>query len=123
MPAGAHTNTGGIIQQFYKIHPKEFALLKITDSVFQVAGIVANPFIIVDADGLSLIAAGMPRNEKPILAYVASLGKPPRDLKRILLTHSDLDHVGSRGTAGKAVEARARMPSRALSGVLIWRSR
>ena len=80
--------------------------MKITENVFLIPGVVANPFLILDADGLTLIDAGMPRNEQKILAYVVSLGKQPRDIKRILLTHSDLDHVGSLAALHAATGAR-----------------
>jgi glyoxylase-like metal-dependent hydrolase (beta-lactamase superfamily II) len=80
--------------------------VKITDTVFHIPGVVANPYLILDADGLTLIDAAMPRSEKKILAYVASLGRSPRDLKRILLTHSDIDHIGSLAALQKATGAR-----------------
>jgi glyoxylase-like metal-dependent hydrolase (beta-lactamase superfamily II) len=68
--------------------------MKIIDNVYLVPGVVANPYILVDADGLTVIDTGLPRSERKILAYVASLGKSARDMKRIILTHADLDHVG-----------------------------
>jgi len=80
--------------------------MKIIDHVYLVPGVVANAYILVDADGLSVIDAGLPRSEKKILAYVASLGKSPQDVKRILLTHSDLDHVGGLAALQKATGAR-----------------
>ena len=80
--------------------------MKIIDNVYVVPGVVANPYIIVDADGLTIIDTGLPRNEKTILAYVASLGKSARDVKRIILTHSDFDHVGSLAALHKLTGAR-----------------
>ena len=49
--------------------------MKIIDHVFVVPGLVANPYLIVDEDGLTVIDAGLPRREKKIRAYVTSLGK------------------------------------------------
>ena len=49
--------------------------MKIIDDVYVVPGVVANPYLIVDADGLTVIDAGLLRSQKKILAYVASLGK------------------------------------------------
>ena len=80
--------------------------MKIIDNVFVVPGVVANSYILVDADGLTIIDTGLPRSEKKILAYVASLGKPARDVKRVILTHSDLDHVGGLAALQKATGAR-----------------
>jgi glyoxylase-like metal-dependent hydrolase (beta-lactamase superfamily II) len=80
--------------------------MKIIDNVFVVPGVVANPYILVDADGLTVVDAGLPRSEKKILAYVASLGKSARAVKRIILTHSDLDHVGGLAALHKLTGAR-----------------
>jgi glyoxylase-like metal-dependent hydrolase (beta-lactamase superfamily II) len=80
--------------------------MKIIDNVFIVPGVMANPYIIVDIDGLTIIDVGLPRSEKKILAYVAGLDKSARDVKRIILTHSDLDHVGSLTALQKATGAR-----------------
>jgi metallo-beta-lactamase class B len=80
--------------------------MKITDHVFVVPGVVANPYIIEDADGLTIIDAGFPRNGKKILAYIAGLGKSARDVKRIIITHADLDHFGGLAALQKASGAR-----------------
>ncbi len=80
--------------------------MKVIDSVFLVQGVVANPYILVDPDGLTLVDAGLPRSEKKILAYIASLGKSPQDLKRIIITHADLDHYGGLAALQKATGAR-----------------
>jgi glyoxylase-like metal-dependent hydrolase (beta-lactamase superfamily II) len=81
--------------------------VKIIDNVFVVPKVVANPYMIVDPDGLTIIDTGIPRSENKILAYIASLGKSARDVKRILLTHSDLDHVGGLAGLQKATGARS----------------
>jgi len=80
--------------------------VEIIDNVFVVPGVMANPYILVDADGLTVIDTGLPRSEAKILAYVASLGNSARDVKRIILTHSDFDHVGSLAALHKATGAR-----------------
>jgi glyoxylase-like metal-dependent hydrolase (beta-lactamase superfamily II) len=79
--------------------------MKIIENVFVVPGVIANLYIIVDPDGLTIIDAGLPRSEKKILAYVARLGKSAQDVKRIILTHSDLDHVGALSDLQKATGA------------------
>jgi len=80
--------------------------MKIIDNVYVVPGVVANPYIIVDPDGLTVIDTGIPRSEKKILAYIVELGKSVRDVKRIILTHSDMDHVGGLAALQKATGAR-----------------
>ena len=80
--------------------------MKIADNIFLVPGVVANPYILVDSDGLTVIDTGLPGSQKKILAYITSLGKTARDVKRILLTHSDLDHVGGLAALQKLTGAR-----------------
>lgn len=69
--------------------------MQISQGIHQIPGIVANVFLIVEPDGLTLIDCGLPRNAPKILGYVQSLGRQARDIKRILITHADDDHYGS----------------------------
>lgn len=80
--------------------------MKIIDNVFVVPNVVANTYILVDTDGLTVIDAGLPGSTKKILRYIASLGKFPQDVKRIVITHSDLDHIGGLAALQKATGAR-----------------
>ncbi|HMB24620.1 MAG TPA: MBL fold metallo-hydrolase [Anaerolineales bacterium] len=80
--------------------------MKITDNAFVVPNVVANTYILVDTDGLTIIDAGLPGSTKKILGYIASLGKSPQDVKRIVITHSDLDHIGGLAALQKATGAR-----------------
>lgn len=80
--------------------------MKITENVFVVPNVVSNTYILMDADGLTIIDSGMPGSEKQIIAYIASLGKSAQDVKRIILTHSDIDHIGSLAALQKATGAR-----------------
>ena len=80
--------------------------MKIMNHVFLVPGVVDNPYILVDDDGLTVIDTGLPHSQEKILAYVASLGKLASDVKCILLTHLDLDHVGSLAALHKLTGAR-----------------
>lgn len=51
-------------------------------------------YIIVD-DGITIVDTGMGGNEKTILSTVKALGYGPSDIKRIIITHSHMDHIGS----------------------------
>ncbi len=68
--------------------------MEITANVHLIPNIVANPYLIMDPDGLTLIDTGLPGSDKKILNYISDLGRSPSDLKRIIITHSDMDHVG-----------------------------
>lgn len=80
--------------------------MKISENVYLVDGVVANPYILEDPDGLTIIDTGIPRSEKKILAFVAELGHSSGDIKRIILTHADMDHVGGLSALQKATSAR-----------------
>lgn len=80
--------------------------MKITENVFVVPGVVANPYLLIDENGVTVIDAGLPRSEKKILAYLAGLGKTPQDVKQIIITHSDYDHVGGLAALKAATGAR-----------------
>ena len=56
---------------------------------------MVNCYLIDDPVGLTLIDTGLPRNEKRIAKMLASLGKSITDIRHILITHADGDHVGS----------------------------
>ena len=68
--------------------------MEIRQNVHLIPNVIANPYLIIDPDGLTLIDSGIPGSEKKILKYIASLGFEPTDLKRILITHADFDHIG-----------------------------
>ena len=80
--------------------------MQIIENVHHIPDVSCNTYLIVESDGLTLIDAGLPGSSPKILAYMAGLGKTPRDLKRILITHSDWDHVGGLRAIQKATGAR-----------------
>lgn len=80
--------------------------MEIISNVHIIPGITANPYLIIDSDGLTLVDAGLPGSHKKILRYLADLGYAPKDLKRILITHADFDHVGGLAALKAATDAR-----------------
>jgi glyoxylase-like metal-dependent hydrolase (beta-lactamase superfamily II) len=80
--------------------------MEITKNIHQVPGVMANAYLIVEPEGLTLIDAGLPGSEKAILKAIDELGRAPRDLRTILITHGDMDHVGGLGALRKATGAR-----------------
>ena len=80
--------------------------MEVIVNVHHIPNIIANPYLIIDKDGLTLIDTGLPGSEKKILNYINGLGHSPADLKRIVITHSDLDHIGGLFALKKATGAR-----------------
>ena len=80
--------------------------MEIIPNVHLIPKTVANPYLLFDPDGLTLIDAGLPGSHKKILRYLAGLGYAPKDLKRILITHADFDHVGGLAQLKAATGAR-----------------
>jgi glyoxylase-like metal-dependent hydrolase (beta-lactamase superfamily II) len=68
--------------------------MQITSRVHQLTDTFVNFYLIVDADGMTLIDAGLGRDARKVLKLIAQIGHTPQDLKRILITHCDGDHVG-----------------------------
>ena len=80
--------------------------MEILPNVHLIPNIVANPYLLIDQDGLTLIDAGLPGSHRKILRYLAGLGYAPADLKRILITHADFDHIGGLAALKAATGAR-----------------
>ena len=69
--------------------------MQITPNLHLIPLSIVNAFLIVEENGLTLIDTGLPKNEKKILKYIEDIGRKPNDLKYILITHADGDHIGS----------------------------
>ncbi len=90
------------------------ARMQITPEVHRVARVVCNVYLIDEPAGLTIIDAGLPFSERRILRGVASLGRRPTDVRRILITHADRDHIG--GLAGLRQQTGAQVLAGELEG-------
>lgn len=69
--------------------------MKIDNDVHLIRNGFVNTYLVINDRDLLLIDTGLPHFAPTILAYIKSLGFQESNLKQILLTHSDGDHVGS----------------------------
>lgn len=69
--------------------------MKITDDVYALAATRGTYAYAVLGQPTMLIDTGRPGQGKKILYELASMGVRPNDIKHILLTHYDVDHVGN----------------------------
>jgi glyoxylase-like metal-dependent hydrolase (beta-lactamase superfamily II) len=68
--------------------------MQITQQIHQIHG-MANQYLLIDQSEIVLIDTGMSSNSRKILQYIQSIGHNPENLKRILITHADPDHIGA----------------------------
>ena len=83
--------------------------MEIRPDLHLIKGRASNFYLCIDEDGLTLIDAGMPKEQQLLFDLLDELGFQPQQLKRILITHADIDHAGSlaavQNTTGAAVYA------------------
>lgn len=69
--------------------------MEILPFIHRVPDVVANTYILIDSDGLTVLDTGLPYSYGRVLNYIDALGYHPHGVRRILLTHADRDHSGS----------------------------
>ncbi len=67
---------------------------KVSDGIYHLPDIVGGPTILL-AEHVAIVDTGVPGSEEAILAGIAQLGRSTSDVRDIVITHADGDHVGS----------------------------
>jgi glyoxylase-like metal-dependent hydrolase (beta-lactamase superfamily II) len=80
--------------------------MEIIPGVFQEKTSIVNWFMIVEDDQITMIDTGVQSTFQQAVRLIESLGRQVSDLTRILLTHADMDHVGSAMVLKKASGAK-----------------
>ena len=70
------------------------AIKQLAPDIYIIPGLV-NVYLLETDDGLMLLDTGFPGSAKKILAGIGAIGRTPRDVRHILLTHGHPDHVGN----------------------------
>lgn len=68
--------------------------MEIAKGLHRVGADVVNSYLIVDGDGVTAIDAGLPGYWKRLVAELDAIGKTPHDVRALILTHGDSDHIG-----------------------------
>jgi glyoxylase-like metal-dependent hydrolase (beta-lactamase superfamily II) len=68
--------------------------MEIVPGLYRIADFLSTVYLIVIQEGLVLIDAGIAGGHKRILRAIERLGYEPTQLRHILITHADGDHVG-----------------------------
>jgi glyoxylase-like metal-dependent hydrolase (beta-lactamase superfamily II) len=73
--------------------------MKIAEGVailpLEIGGFTLNPTLVWDENGAILIDTGMPGQSEQIIEAIKKVGVPIEHIKSVLLTHQDIDHIGS----------------------------
>ena len=67
----------------------------IAEGIHHLDDVVGGPTLLVAADRVTLVDTGLPGSEEAIFAILESLGRRPDEVRVVLITHSDPDHVGA----------------------------
>ena len=69
--------------------------MEVRPGIHQIPGLRwSNAYLLVEEERLTLVDAGLPGSGHKIFHYIRSIGRNPRELQQVLLTHGHPDHVG-----------------------------
>ena len=100
--ATAKESPDGIVEQRsvripWNIEPQlreEQVATEVADGVYQLCSTMTNMYLIEDDDGLTLVDAGLPAQMELLEAGLERIGAELTDIKAVILTHVDPDHIG-----------------------------
>ncbi|HEV7126801.1 MAG TPA: MBL fold metallo-hydrolase [Ktedonobacterales bacterium] len=79
--------------------------MELAPGIHQVDGVTSNVYLIVEPDGLTVIDSGFMGSGPKIVAYIQKIGRQPAEVRRILLTHQHVDHVGGAAALARVTGA------------------
>lgn len=68
--------------------------MKIASNLHRVGSDIVNSYLVVDSEGVTVIDAGLPGYWSRLQAELAAIGKSVADVRALILTHGDTDHIG-----------------------------
>jgi glyoxylase-like metal-dependent hydrolase (beta-lactamase superfamily II) len=68
--------------------------MQIANGLYRVGSPMVNSYLVVDGGGVTVIDAGLPGYWKLLQAELAAIGKSVADVRALILTHGDTDHIG-----------------------------
>jgi glyoxylase-like metal-dependent hydrolase (beta-lactamase superfamily II) len=68
--------------------------VKIADGLHRIGSDIVNSYLVVDSGGVTIIDAGLPRYWNLLNSELAQIGKSLDDVRALILTHGDSDHIG-----------------------------
>lgn len=68
--------------------------MKIAENLHRIGSDIVNSYLVVDPDGVTVIDAGLPRYWRLLEAELTGIGRSLDDVRALILTHGDTDHIG-----------------------------
>ena len=68
--------------------------MKIAEGLYRIGSDTVNSYLVVDGGGVTIIDAGLPRYWKLLNSELEGLGLSLDDVRALILTHGDSDHIG-----------------------------
>ncbi|MET7280058.1 MBL fold metallo-hydrolase [Kribbella sp. NPDC005582] len=68
--------------------------MRIAPGLHRIGSDIVNSYLVVDDEGITVIDAGLPGYWRMLTAELAAIGRSFADIKALVLTHGDTDHIG-----------------------------
>jgi glyoxylase-like metal-dependent hydrolase (beta-lactamase superfamily II) len=68
--------------------------MQLAPSLHRIGSDLVNVYLIADATGVTIVDAGLPGQWDELEPELASMGRSLADVRAVLLTHGDTDHIG-----------------------------
>jgi glyoxylase-like metal-dependent hydrolase (beta-lactamase superfamily II) len=68
--------------------------MQIASGLYRVGSPLVNTYLVVEPEGVTIIDAGLPGYWKLLQVELASIGRTLADVRALILTHGDTDHIG-----------------------------
>lgn len=68
--------------------------MRLAPSLHRIGSDLVNVYLIAEERGITLIDAGIPGQWKDLVEELESIGRSPDDIRGVVLTHADTDHLG-----------------------------
>ena len=98
--------------------------MEIVPGVHRIDGVAGSNAVLLADEQMAVVDTGIAGNGEAIVKYIKSIGRSPRDLRWIVLSHFHFDHSGSAAelsqlTDGKVVTHRAEVESKPDGAMLL----
>src|SRR5512146_1464890 len=79
--------------------------MRVVSDIYRVDGVTCNVYLLDAPEGVTIVDSGMPGAARRILAAVEALGRAPRDVRHLIITHQHVDHIGALAELARATGA------------------